>query len=205
MWSKNSDNPFFQVEDWKNQDTDDWFSYPDAYFGKKEQSERVSPTVQETQETKRTVRDILGEMDNWNLESLSPIEIIRLRRHHSLKALDVPPELESIYKSTLESYAEELSTPSPIETQVFNEVLTNFPDAIHSHWIDGIECDIYIPSLDIIIMVDSRFHKSRANRDQEVREYIEGQHNFDIIPFHSREEEIDKNIKLLLQYLKRLR
>lgn len=55
---------------------------------------------------------------------------------------------------------------SKLEIRVYTELLTLFPDALWGELVDGKECDVLIPSINIGIEIDGAyFHANKADKD----------------------------------------
>lgn len=79
---------------------------------------------------------------------------------------------------------------SAAELRIFTELKSIFDNAIHRHKISGVECDIYIPDLNIAIEIDGNYwHKNKYAQDRRKVTFLEKN---GIILIRLREEGLKK-------------
>ena len=73
------------------------------------------------------------------------------------------------------------SQTSQLELRVFTEMKFLFPDAEHRKKIHGVECDVFLPSLNLAIEIDGAyFHKNKYEQDK-IKTNVLKKENVDLI------------------------
>jgi len=137
--------------------------------------------LEEIQIFSDTISEIFHSIEQDDISNFTDIDFIALKQIYSFYNRNIPESFDIQYHfAVLEESKED--TRGFIEKQMYKEVLEYLPSAQFNVYIDGFECDIYIPEYKLNIECDGKFHVwNTIYKNSRRDKYLKDMHNIDTL------------------------